>query len=494
MASDGTGPPENDPSSDDTPPDGDSPPSLSERANPLVSSLCGALVSDDAEMAENAGIALCLVARRQPAKVSTIIGRLAARAAESPKAAPVIRTLGTLRSDHGREIRGALMTETGYSSARRIYGRIEHADPWELVAVDVDISEEDADPSFVSAVMRLVELEENNRDPLDSDAWTRFIQRLPGEGGETASEGDIERAAARQDSRPRSVRNRHRELERIANSRLFQAIEARSRFDDLEVLSPIRTQRFGKAIRTRGRVGAEEYAITVRLPHQVEQPGFRDRITDCFEAWNQLDEEGIVTVADWGDTPRPWVATEFVERTLRSYDRLSTVESLEHARTLTRALVALHQQGTVHGGIDPGSVGYPPNTLDGVVEPMLDNVGMVPAYCEFVDFDELLDIRYAAPECIDSEYGRLDDKTDVYHLGMVLYRAFTGHAPFDGDEESVRESIRTEQLSPPSKSHSGLPERIDEIIAKATAKQKLVRYENATRFHQEVRSLCGDVL
>ncbi|WP_336325619.1 hypothetical protein [Halovenus sp. HT40] len=460
-----------------------------ERTHPLVSSLCAGLTSADGEMAENCGIALCLVARNQPSKASRIIGRLVELVATDPESEPVVRTLATLRGDHGREIRGALMTETGYSDARRIYGLIEHVDPWELSAVDTEVPEADeADFSFVSAVMRLVELEEQHRDPLDSDAWTRFIQEMPGEEGESATQEEIELAADRQDSRPRTVRRRHRRMERIANSRLFRVIEGGSRFDELEVLSPFRSHRFGKTIRTRGRIGAEEYALTLLLFHQVDEPGFRELLTDRLRAWDRLDEGSVVTVADWGESPRPWVATDVVGSSLVARDRLPRREALEHARTLSRALVSVHQRGVVHGGIDPRTVGYPPSTLDGAVDPMLDMIGLVSVYRRWADLGQMLDIRYAAPEQFGAK-GSIDGTTDIYQLGMVLYRVLTGRPPYEGEAEDVREQIQTATPAPPTTVNPDLPAEVDEIVAKATATQKLLRYENTMRLHQEIQRL-----
>lgn len=465
-----------------------------ERTKPLVTSLCAGLASDDAEMAAKSGVALCLVGRRQPGKVSAIIGRLVTQVVDAPKAGALLRTLATLREDHGREIRGALITETGYTDARRIYGRIEHTSPWDIAAIEAEIPAADEEPSFLSRVMRLVEIEEQGRDPLDSDVWVRFIQRLPGEGGESASKEDIERAAARQGSRPRTVRRRDRRIRKVANSRTFRAIEAHSRFDELEVLSPLRSYRLGRAIRARGRIGVEEYALTIRLPRQLDDPAFGGALAARFREWHGLDDERIVAILDWGETPRPWAATEPVARSLASQESLSTLEAFEHAELLTGALATLHRNGVVHGGIDPSAVGYPPNTLDGVVDPILDHVGLVPVYRRFGAQSEQVDIRYSAPEFLDERYGGVDRSTDIYHLGAVLYRALTGAAPFDGDAETVREGVRSRRPPPPSERNPDLPGGIDEVIAKATAKQKLMRYETATRFHREIRRLRESAL
>jgi hypothetical protein len=489
MATDGGEPPERDPAASDGLPDAsDDTARLRDRMNPVSSALAAGLDSGDAETVENCGIALCLVARSQPSKASTIVSQLVEMIVEQPRSEPLYRTLAGLVGDHGREIRGALLTETGYSDARKIYGTIEHADPWELSAVEIEPpTEDDAEPTFFSTVMRLVEAEEQGRDPLDSDAWTRFIQRLPGEGGDPNEKG-VERAANRQDSRPRAVRRRHEQIEEIATSRTFLAIEARSRFDDLEVLAPISEQRFAHVIRTRGRIGAEEYAIAIRLCKQCDDSSFRATLTDSLREWAQLDGDGLVRVLDWGDTPRPWIATEFVDRRLPSQGRLTAVEGLDHARTLTRALVEVHHHGIVHGGIDPQTVGYPPNTLDGVVEPMLDNVGLLPVYRRYADPGQYLDIRYSAPEVLDSRYGSVDHATDIYQLGMTLYRALTASPPFETLED-IERRVCEEQPPPPTERNPELPPEIDRIIRKATAKQKLLRYETALQFHTELRAL-----
>jgi len=488
MATDGGEPPEREP-----PADGDlRGDKLRERVNPVISSLAAGLDSGDAETVEKCGIALCLVARSQPGKVSTIISRLVEDIVASPKSKPLYRTLAALVEDHGREIRGALMTETGYGDARRIYGRIEHAEAWELSAVEVEPPDGDEEPSFFSTIMRLVELDEEGRDPLDSDAWTRFIQRLPGEGAESASDREIELAAERQDARPRAVRKRHERIQRIATSPTFLAIEARSRFDELEVLSPISDQRFARVIRSRGRLGAEEFAIAIRLCKQREDPSFREHLTAVLADWAGVDGDGVVRLVDWGETPRPWVATEFVDRRLPSQGQLTPLEALEHARTLTRALVHIHRHGLVHGGIDPQTVGYPPNSLDGVAEPMLDNVGLLPVYRPYAETGQLLDVRYSAPEQLDGRYGSVDHTTDIYQLGAVLYRALTGAPPFDTVEEIERRVCET-QPSPPTERSPDLPPAIDGIIEKATAKQKLVRYETALQFHNDVRAVCNDL-
>jgi len=464
-------------------------------ADPVLYPLFAGLDSGG-ETAAKCGIAICLVARNQPEKVSRIVGNLVERAADQPKSEPVLRTLAALAGEHGCEIRGALMTKTSYGDARRIYGYVERVRPWSLADFldEDDEPTEDAEETILPSVMRLVELDEEGHDLLDTDAFTNIVKQLPGEGGESAGEEAIDAAAAREDTRARSVRRRAQRLEEIAKSRTFRTIEAQSRFDELDVLSRVRSRQYADVIRTQATEDARQFGIEIRLYHRDQSPECRRLLVDRFREWSRLDTGAIVTVADWGDDPRPWLATEFVDTRLPEKGALTTEESLEHARALTGALASIHQRGMVHGAIDPGNVGYPPNTLDRVVEPMLDNVGIMPAYRQLFEPQEYLDIRYAAPEWFDGQYGNIDHTSDVYQLGAVLYRALTGVAPFDGTAEEVETAIRGEQPPPPSTVTDDLPPMSNDIIAKAMAKRKLTRYENVTRFHQDVSRLCEEVL
>jgi serine/threonine protein kinase len=148
----------------------------------------------------------------------------------------------------------------------------------------------------------------------------------------------------------------------------------------------------------------------------------------------------------------------------------------------------------VHAGIDPGNVVYTENELGDGVQPMLDNVGLLNAYRHALDPSEYLDPRYAAPEYFDSQFSRIDHATDIYQLGMVLYRLLAGRHPFDGAYGAVRKAVLNDRPTAPSECTPALPSAVDEIVAKATAKQKLTRYETAHGLHQDISRICDAVL
>jgi hypothetical protein len=279
------------------------------------------------------------------------------------------------------------------------------------------------------------------------------------------------------------------------DERLSQVI-ANSEFRSLDVLAARRRRRYADVYRTLGSVDGEEQAIGLtvfRLPDSDEQ-GFVDDFRDRLSTWTDVDDhDNVHTVYDWGWHPRPWAAVEFAGIRLTDRDQVDVAEAFWNARELAGTVSYLHQRGIVHGGIDPQNVAYVGNALDEEDRepPLLTNVGLMHAFRWYFDPVEYLDPRYAAPEYFDRRFGRVDHHTDVYQLGMVLYRLFTGRPPYAGELTSIREQVLGRQPRPPSQVVEGLPPALDQLVAKATAKQKMARYETVDHLQQELCSLAA---
>jgi serine/threonine protein kinase len=148
----------------------------------------------------------------------------------------------------------------------------------------------------------------------------------------------------------------------------------------------------------------------------------------------------------------------------------------------------------VHAGIDSGNVVYTEDELGDGVQPTLDNVGLLNAYRHALDPRDYLDPRCAAQEHFDSQHGRIDHATDIYRLGMVVYRLLAGRHPLDGSYGDIREGVLEERPPPPSECPPAPRSAVDEVVAKATAKQKLTRYETAHGLHQDISRIRDAVL
>ncbi len=213
------------------------------------------------------------------------------------------------------------------------------------------------------------------------------------------------------------------------------------------------------------------------------QRGFQPAI-DGWTAVDGLDH--VVSVHAHGRTPHPWVATDYLPRPLWEVGQLPPRAAVETTVELCDAVATMHQGGTAHGAVSPWSVGVAQTTSAYV--PRFTRVGMAANLGgpQALRIDE----RFAPPEALSEEYGSVGRLSDIYGLGVTLYRLLTGDAPpyprdLDGRFVPV-------DVPDPSATVPELPAAIDPIVQTATATEKPWRYESATRLAQQLRGLLKD--
>jgi hypothetical protein len=274
-------------------------------------------------------------------------------------------------------------------------------------------------------------------------------------------------------------------------------IAVRSRFDDLHIRGERHRGRYATTYETLVGDGSDQRAVALRLLNQPEEvyPEFDRRLAEQLGRWaDASDHDNVVTVFDWGVDAQPWVATALIEGVLAERDRPSPAVAFRNALALADAVSHLHGRGVVHGGLDARTVGYPGERFDDDVErgPLVNNVGLITVFRHYFDPSDCLDPRFAAPEYYDDRFGRIDHATDIYQLGTVYYRLFTGRPPFTGEFEAVRQAVLSGTPPAPSAVVEGLPPELDEVLAKTMAKQKLRRYETVEQLRGELASVAEE--
>ncbi|ELZ29413.1 serine/threonine protein kinase [Halosimplex carlsbadense 2-9-1] len=276
----------------------------------------------------------------------------------------------------------------------------------------------------------------------------------------------------------------------------FAAIGALSSFDRLSAVAEGCEARFATGYRCRAVEDDEERGVATRLferPDECDRLDFAADLTKRLSRWRALaDGERVVDLFEWGDRPRPWVATQPVDDSLAERDRPPVDEALAQAEQLADAVAHCHRHGTVHAGIDPKSVVFRGDALSGLERPMLDNVGLMHAFREYFQPANYLDPRFAAPEYFDTDFGRVDAATDVYGLGATCYYLFTGRPPYAGSYCEVREGVIDGRPPAPSAVNEAVPEELDSVLGKAMAREKMKRYDAVEGFRNDLEAVGGD--
>ena len=164
----------------------------------------------------------------------------------------------------------------------------------------------------------------------------------------------------------------------------------------------------------------------------------------------------------------PFYAGETLEKRLKR-SPLALAEGVAIASQLGRAVDALHRRRIVHRDIKPDNV----LLLTGGGLKLLDlGVARLPGLEIAPDEDIPGTPSYLAPELFEGNAG--DERTDVYALGVTLYRMFSGHYPYGETEAFARPRFARRQ--PLAHYRPDLPAWLDSVLARATAVQAADRY------------------
>jgi serine/threonine protein kinase/tetratricopeptide (TPR) repeat protein len=251
------------------------------------------------------------------------------------------------------------------------------------------------------------------------------------------------------------------------------------------------------------------HAALKLLPSQFSSPERVRRLEREARAASALNHPHIITIYDFGqENGRQFIASEFVEgRRLRDYvntSELTLNQILEVAIQVASALETAHAAGIIHRDIKPENIMLRPDgyakVLDfglakltdpefGSDEPSDDN--KTPVF-ETKTGILLGTVNYMSPEQV--RFQKLDGRSDLFSLGIVLYELLTGHRPFQG-ETPHHTLVAIEDSEPLPLAHyaEGIPERLQVIVHRVLSKNRDERYQTARALLSDFESLQAEL-
>src|SRR5262249_32561013 len=101
--------------------------------------------------------------------------------------------------------------------------------------------------------------------------------------------------------------------------------------------------------------------------------------------------------------------------------------------------------------------------------------------------------NYMSPEQVRGEAYRIDGRTDIYSLGVILYRMLSGRLPFaEGTASDLFAAVLGQDPRPPRQFVRGLPRELERICLKALAKKAADRYTTASDLAHDLRALLRE--
>ncbi|HSS27032.1 MAG TPA: serine/threonine-protein kinase, partial [Usitatibacter sp.] len=225
---------------------------------------------------------------------------------------------------------------------------------------------------------------------------------------------------------------------------------------------------------------------------KTELEEYEARFQQEIKAAGRLNHPNIVTIYDVGKTDQvAYMAMEFLEgqelKDMIASGQLPPADVIvDIISQVADGLSFAHQQDIVHRDVKPSNIMVLKNSLAKITD---FGIARLPNSAVKTMTGLILGSpRYMSPEQVIGK--TIDARSDIFSLGVVLYEALTGVAPFDGDNVNAIMYATVNTTPPPPSAHTrAVPPMLDLIVAKAMAKLLEDRYQTIHEFGADLREV-----
>ena len=234
-------------------------------------------------------------------------------------------------------------------------------------------------------------------------------------------------------------------------------------------------------------------AIKILRPEFVKDEQFVENFRKESQAAAGLSHPNIVNVYDVGKEGNiHFIVMELIDgkplsQVIDEKGRLDYKEAISIARQVASALSLAHKNQIIHRDVKPHNILI---TSTGTAKLADFGIARAVSKASIAEGSEKIlgSVHYFSPEQARGAY--VDERSDIYSLGIVLYEMLTGKVPFDGDNPI---SIALMHINDPMPSVSsqvpGIPPQLEKVIEKATDKYQSNRYKTADEMIEDLDNI-----
>ncbi len=250
-----------------------------------------------------------------------------------------------------------------------------------------------------------------------------------------------------------------------------------------------------------------EVALKMILPQaKVQEQELRLRLLREARAIKKVEHRNIVKIYAVGKTSQgePFLVLEYLRGQtladkLKESFRLEPYLAAWIIADVASGLAVAHAAQVIHRDLKPANIFLrdAPDVPKYMFVPTILDFGVCKDLDGIDDFSTLTvtgvvpgSLAYMSPQQLETGE-KLDFRTDIWSLGIVLYELLTGERPFLGSPIDLYNQILAEPVSPPSTKVRGVPPELDAVVARCTAKSANGRYKNADELARVLYAIAG---
>jgi ligand-binding sensor domain-containing protein len=237
-------------------------------------------------------------------------------------------------------------------------------------------------------------------------------------------------------------------------------------------------------------------AIKVLPQHLARDAGFLARFEREARTIARLEHRYILPVYDVAkDDDIPYLVMRYTDggdlSRLVVSGQLSIRRAIEIISQVAEALAYAHRQGVIHRDVKPANI-----LISREGSALLADFGIAKIYEDTLQLTGEGGIigtpAYMAPEQLQGQ--GVDQRTDIYALGVVLYQALTGECPFIAETPLAVALMHIHNpLRPPREINPAIPESLERIILRAMAKKPTDRFSDANEMAEMLKSALAEM-